>query len=483
MSLGSIWIISCALWALLLSPIPLSSKLLQGKDFLVDWRDPLAWLAWLFAWLSISTLWSNEIPNHSLALLWTMWAMLWAMRWVPPSHTVMVRWTAWSAALGLAGALIHGGWYAWHGEILEARDWTPWVSHIRLSLLGALAAGWTASQPKARSHPRKAWWTLMALWGTFTAVTGSMTSALLWPLVVFWAILQRWNQPITQRLAWGGLAAVALAATGGMFLWLSPVALPEKPWKEFTPWGNRYTHQPARVLSEGGHRVFMYACEQEWDSAWSQVSERPLDEGVSSLRPVLLRYLTSLGVPKDGASILALTPEQVADIENRQTNARFLSGLQGRGREIRFELEMWKDGGNPSGHSLTQRLEFWRAGWWAGKSGGIWGHGFGDVRSSMASAYQSLNSKLRPEYRHGTHNQWLQWWVGGGWIALGLACGFLLASLKWLRSLPLDRRKLGEWGLLVLSLSFLFEDTLHTQAGIAVGTLALMFMVGSKQTD
>ena len=68
-------------------------------------------------------------------------------------------------------------------------------------------------------------------------------------------------------------------------------------------------------------------------------------------------------------------------------------------------------------------------------------------------------------------------------IALGLACGFLLASLKWLRSLPLDRRKLGEWGLLVLSLSFLFEDTLHTQAGIAVGTLALMFMVGSKQTD
>lgn len=482
MSVGSIGIIASALWASLLKPIPPKTRLLQGMTFIIRGRDPLAWLAGLFAWLSISILWSNEVPGHSLVLIWTMWGLLWAVRWVPPTLHVMVRWTAWSAGLGMAGALIHGAWAMWHGEILAARDWTPWVSHIRLSLLGALAAGWTITNPGAWSHPRRSWGILMTLWGLFTAATGSLTSALLWPVVLFLAILHRWKQPSVQRVAWGGLAVLTSAGFAGMLIWLSPVPLPEKPWEEFTPWGNRYLHQPDRVLSEGGNRVFMYTCEQEWDSAWSQVSDQLLDGRDSSLRPVLLRYLTSLGVPKDGASILALRPDQVADIENRQTHARELKGLRGRFREIRFELEMWQDGGNPSGHSLTQRLEHWRAGWWAGKTGGLCGHGLGDVQNSLERAYDSLNSKLQPEFRHSTHNQGLFWWVAGGWMALGLAAGFLGVSLLRIASLPVDRRALSAWGLVVLFLSCLFEDTLTTQAGIAVATLALMFMVGSNNT-
>ena len=49
-------------------------------------------------------------------------------------------WVFGSAGLALMVCLAWGGWHLSQGEVLEGRDWSPWVSHVRLSLFAAL--GW-----------------------------------------------------------------------------------------------------------------------------------------------------------------------------------------------------------------------------------------------------------------------------------------------------------------------------------------------------
>ena len=72
----------------------------------------------------------------------------------------------------MAGAGL-GAWYGW-GQF-AGRDWTPWTSHIRLSMLVALGMIW------GRSTDHGGWRT----WDcrSSSPVTGSFTSALLLPLL------------------------------------------------------------------------------------------------------------------------------------------------------------------------------------------------------------------------------------------------------------------------------------------------------------
>ena len=69
--------------------------------------------------------------------------------------------------------------------------------------------------------------------------------------------------------------------------------------------------------------MFVLSCPMEWDSAWKQVSDVSLDTPQRrghALRQCMLRYITSLGLPKDGATIASLSPEDVRAIEEGNTN-------------------------------------------------------------------------------------------------------------------------------------------------------------------
>ena len=154
----------------------------------------------------------------------------------------------------------------------------------------------------------------------------------------------------------------------------------------------------------------MSVCRQEWDQAWNQVSDVPLNTKSQAGFPLsarLWRYLTSKGWPKDGAHILQLTPDEVDRIESGATSVVTHRGFQARLASFRWEWETWLEGGNPSGHSVFQRLEHWAAGWHAlGQA--LWvGHGAGDAEAALQAGYEATGTRLATQHRHRAHMQHL----------------------------------------------------------------------------
>ena len=465
MSVGTAWVGMCAAWAWIQG---------KGSPFAPSraWsHSPWFWLAAMMAWQIASLAWSENVDHgvHILSIQLALPVLAWAWLHIPLSSPQTARtWVFHSTALALAGVLIWGGVQTVQGTDLAPRDWTPWMSHIRLSMLAALAWAWAlAEQPRAHAVG------FGVLWLAFVAVTGSLTSALLLPLALIWGVSATASPHARRRWVASGFA-LGLAAFLAAAAWLQPVPLhvAEHDLPATTSLGNSYEHHPGRILSEGGHRVYLYICEAEWPEAWAQVSQRPLTEtnrqGFQT-RDRLLRYLTSKGWPKDAEHILQLTPEDVQAIENGATHAKPAHGIARRLRETRREWEMWRDGGSASGHALFQRFEHWRAGVLAVARSPWLGHGSGDTGSAIFESYTSLDTPLATQHRHRAHMQHLTWAISGGILALL----FWLAFWRgWWHQLG-SQSPYARWGGVVVLLSCCFEDTWETQAGIVVSFLAL----------
>lgn len=463
MSLGTAWVGFCAVWSWILSPhrsVPPSFSAL---------RSPWTWLLALLAWQTASLAWSNDVQEglHVLSIQAAMVVLALAWWQVPLSQDQTARtWIFQSAGLAMAGVLIWGSSQAIQGTVLAPRDWTPWMSHIRLSMFAALGAVWGW-----RDQPRQQVLGYCFLWAVFTGVTGSLTSLLLFPIALAWGWMS--NLPTESRRPWviTGASLVVLGV-GAVVMWLQPVPMPQDPLPVATRDGHPYVHQPQRILSEGGHRVHLMVCEQEWPEAWAQVSSQaltqPNPEGYTN-GDRLLRYLTSKGWPKDAEHILKLSPEDVRAIENGATHAFPAHGLAKRLRETKREWEVWRDGGNASGHALFQRFDHWQAGVSAWSRAPWLGHGVGGARQAIHDSYVLSHSQLAPQHQHGAHLQHLTWAISGGIVAwlLWLALGW-----TWWQSLG-SVNSLALWGGVLMALSCVFEDTWETQAGVVVSFLAL----------
>jgi hypothetical protein len=470
MSVGVAWVAVCALWLAMKTP---PSWNWHGAG-----RAPWFWLVLMLGWQTVTLSWTTDMEWG--ARLWLiqlpMLLLAGAWQWVPLPFDKASTWVFRSAGLGLMGCLVWGTWKELHGVELSGRDWSPWMSHIRLSTLASLGLVWGA-----RTQPKWHVAVFVACWTAFSAATGSLTSAVLLPLSVLWVAWEAWAG---QRAVLGwGIAGSVLGIVAAAAVWLQPVPLPSTGGElpEFTALGNRYTHAPERELSEGGHRVHVLVCEQEWPEAWSEVSAVPLDfpnsQGFTN-RDRLLRYLTSKGWPKDGEHIRMLLPEEVSAIENGATNVVKAHGWALRVRELRREWEMWRDGGSPSGNAVFQRFAHWRAGLLAWKRAPLWGHGMGDTGLAMAESYRAMDSSLAPQHRHRAHMQHLTWAISGGLIAALLWLGL---GWSWWNTFRTASRACL-WGGAVVVLTCLFEDAWETQAGVVVSFLALLGASGDLST-
>lgn len=468
MTAGTAWVTLCAL-ALLWQ---------QGRASLQPHVRPFFWLLGLLGWQGFSLLWSSDLgwgwTLASIQASMLLLALAWQVVPLRRSETT-ATWVFHSAALAMIGTLAWGAWRMGQGELLESREWTPWTSHIRLAML--IALGWVWGSHRRSILKVTAYG---ALWALFTAVTGSLTSALLLPLALVWLLWERLSPSARQTLTASTILG-SLALVVGTVQWLQPVPLPapaaDLPAK--TVQGHAYIHHPERTLSEGGHRLHLFMCPVEWEAAWSEVSDMPLDalnDAGFAVRDRLPRYLTSLGLPKDGQHILQLTEEDVRAIEQGATHVDPAKGMRLRLRELRREWEVWQDGGNPSGHALFQRFAHWQAGWHAWMNAFWWGHGMGDTSIAMHTAYNELGSTLNPAHRHRAHMQHLTWGISGGLVAMLLWLGF---GWSWHRVIGQGARG-ALWGGVVVALSCVFEDAWETQAGVVIGFLALF---GAQDLD
>ena len=131
--------------------------------------------------------------------------------------------------------------------------------------------------------------------------------------------------------------------------------------------------------------------------------------------------------------------------------------------KVFFELDNYRNGGSPNGHSVFQRLEFWRTGW-AIFNQHLWnGVGTGDLKQKFKEQYIQDETRLDERNQLRAHNQYLTMFITYGIIGGLMFIVILLYPLFW-KSVRTNRIFISF--LLIYLLSFLTEDTLETQVGV-----------------
>lgn len=249
--------------------------------------------------------------------------------------------------------------------------------------------------------------------------------------------------------------------------------------------GNLYWHDPGNQMIENGWRVGLYQCDKELREAWNQRSRMSfdgLDKKNQELKYTLIRYMTSLGLRKDAHGVSQLTDQDISLIEKGFANSLYREPKRLRVRiyETIWEIDQYHKGANPSGHSLTQRLEYLKTGLAIYRDHKLFGTGTGDTRISFDRKYDELQSPLTAEWRLRAHNQFLSFMIAFGWI------GFLLIMFSVIAP-PVIAKRSGNFFVLMFFitalLSFLNEDTLETQAGVAFfAVFYTLFVFGTENS-
>jgi hypothetical protein len=235
-----------------------------------------------------------------------------------------------------------------------------------------------------------------------------------------------------------------------------------------TALGNPYVHLSWETDRENGYPIWMYLCEDELRSQWnkrSTFSYDSLDMRKQDIRFTLIRFLTSKGLRKDADGVNKLTNEEVHSIEKGIANVNYqdVTSLKSRLQQIFWEYNKFSAGGNPQGHSVMQRMEFWKAAYGIFKDHFFFGTGTGDIVDAYKIQYEKINSHLAPKYRLRAHNQYLTFAATFGIFGL---LYFIFALIYPMRALNKTRDFLYVTFLLTAVLSMITEDTLETQAGI-----------------
>jgi hypothetical protein len=210
----------------------------------------------------------------------------------------------------------------------------------------------------------------------------------------------------------------------------------------------------------------IYICDKELEPLWENSSDIPYygnDRKGHLIRGTLFRYLSSMGLRKDAEGFAQLSTTDIQNIEDGIPSQVIANSiLLGRLEGLRLQIQNYYLDQDPSGHSLLQRFEHWRASKHIISQHPVLGVGTGDAPQSFKQAYKEIDSALHPDYQNRSHNQFLAFWVAFGIV------GFILLLL--LNGAIIVKGKQQEMGLLLLFgvlffLSFLPEDTLETQQG------------------
>jgi hypothetical protein len=233
--------------------------------------------------------------------------------------------------------------------------------------------------------------------------------------------------------------------------------------------GRPYYHFDSTSQKENGNLVQINIQLEELKSEWN--ARNPTDtfnyESKHNLEryQVLIRYLSSKGLPKDSAGVWSLSMAELNLVRNNVTNYQipYWNYLHRRVYELVNEIDEFKNNRGVSGHSLAMRLYFWKAGWHLVKENLLFGVGTGDVQEELNKAYVITAAPLEPEWYKRPHNQYLTITV-----ALGVM-GLLVFLLSLIYPVIVLKNYLSKlyWPFFLLAIiSFLIEDTLETQAGL-----------------
>ena len=215
----------------------------------------------------------------------------------------------------------------------------------------------------------------------------------------------------------------------------------------------------------------------EMESAWnkrSSLNYDSLDQRKQPVSSTLERYLSSKALCARESGVNHLSEEDIHFIERGYADVHeTYGGIQARLLDIRYQLH---HASNPSGHSILERIEYWKNAWAVIENHWMFGVGTGDVDDAMQNMYNKRQSSLTPERRLRAHNSYLTYYLTFGILGflffLYFQFKFIIQQFKW-------QQWVGFLFGLIALVTFLFEDTLESQMGITL--FAFFYAVFSRK--
>jgi hypothetical protein len=349
----------------------------------------------------------------------------------------------------------------------DIRGMSLFGSHIRYGIQIGFAAGLSFYFIRIFSNKWMPLWIVLLLWFAFYTYYSQILSGALALLIAMGMMAFEFLRQRSRKLA-------MLSASVLLALILFPIIyilIPVKQTKysldkldKFTAQGNPYVHDLRTDMFAEGKAIFVYVCEKELRSSWnsrSTLNYESLDIKGFPVKFTLMRYLTSMDLRKDAEGVSKLSQADIHAIERGiASTAESKSGLLGRIEGIRYQLH---HPGEANGHSLWQRIEYWKTGIHILNKHMWIGVGNGDVQHAFDQQYMHDQTHLLPENRHRAHNSYLT-----AWITFGVL-GFLI--FVWMLAAFLRTQWRAHFfpGLVFIFISivtFLIEDSLETQMGV-----------------
>ncbi len=381
------------------------------------------------------------------------------------------------------------GWAMFDPEVnTNLRDLSPFISHIRLSLMIVfsififiwMAETYPFSQSLRKNSGKhyliRSLFYVSSLWMLFfllkmQVLTGLATFGAVIFFLAALFVFQKKNTKlsfifVTLLILLMGSLLVMIIKFESMIYEKDTTDLSNLP--THTSLGNPYSHGLSENLTENGTLVYLYIAHDELREAWNERSNLDFDgkdlKG-QLLRYTLYRYMSSLGLRKDREGVEKLSQTDIEAIEKGIANHYYTKwpGIISRIHQSIWEIYKYQNGYDASGHSLAKRFEFWKASWAAIKAKPLTGWGTGDLVLAQHYGFTKTKTVLPEEQWNKPHNQFLTFAVNFGLIGLVLIIYVLFYVLKKTRKIHI----LPHAVFLVISfVSMLNEDTLENQAGL-----------------
>lgn len=391
------------------------------------------------------------------------------------------------------GTLISTYYFLSH-EVTDSRTISLFISHIRFSLLIDMAIFILAYLVLKKSDiPRwpKYVMAVIALWMlVFLFISAFMTGLLIFfitlAILIFYMAMNKRGLLLKITTISGVVIFFFLAWIYARNIerdvnHINPVNL--NSLDKVTKLGNPYTNILSNSQVENGNYVWIYVSENELRHAWnsrSRYNYAGKDKAGQEIKYTLIRFLTSKGYRKDAEGVSKLTDQEVAMVEDGTASIVYVekSTLYVRIYKIFWEYTRYVATRNPSGHSVMQRLEFWKTARAIITENWLTGVGTGDLGDAFTEEYDKNGSLLESEFRWRSHNQFLS-----------IFATFGVFGFAWfIFSLIFPPIRLGKFHdfyflsfFIIIVLSMLTEDTLETQAGVTPFAFFTSFYLFAKK--
>ena len=388
-------------------------------------------------------------------------------------------------------------WHLYNGNYIDIRDISKSITHIIIALLitfSIFTLGYFIRKKREFPIPLKIIFTLLLIWFLVYIIITRSATGLVISGISFFILLIIFLFRSNNTWLKTGVSLFIIASFMGIFFYLHSVirdyyrVLPIDLSKleQYTSRGNKYIHNTKDLSTENGNYLWLYIQWDEMREAWnnrSNISFDGLDKKNHPIINTIVRFLTSKGLRKDADGVNRLSQNEVEAIGNGVSNVIFIQEFSFRGRiyEFLYGYDEYRKTGNPTGSTTMQRIEFWKASFGIIKDYWLTGVGTGDMNEAFQQQYEEMHSKLAPDQRWRSHNQFLSIFVGFG--ILGLI--WFLVSVFYP---PIVTGKFNDYFFLIFfiiaMLSMIPGDTIESQAGVTFFAFFYSFLLwGRKEED